>query len=95
MEQLLARSPRPAVATHDLNLVDKAAAIIRRDGIRAAEIQFFRGVRDELAGRLRANGFNVRVYIPYGSITRYVASSLGNMDLRRQAQRVLGLRPRP
>ena len=95
MVRLLDRSPRPAIATHDLDLVEQTVAILRRKALCAAELQFFLGVRDELARELRAQGLKVRIYIPYGRVARYWFSGFRTFDLRRQAQRLMGFRPRP
>jgi len=95
MRRLIAESPRPAVATHDKRLIAEAREIRERAGADAMELQFFKGVRDELARELRREGENVRIYVPYGPVLGYVLDGAPTFDLWRQAQRLVGLRPRP
>jgi proline dehydrogenase len=73
---------RPAVATHDLDLVDLAR---RLAGAREQpfEFQMLYGVRDSLQGELVGAGFDLRVYLPFGSqwypyLTRRLAEKPSN-----------------
>jgi proline dehydrogenase len=77
-----ASATKPAVATHDerlLELTRKLAA--DRDG--AFEFQMLFGVRPDLQRELVDEGFDVRVYLPYGSqwypyLTRRLAERPAN-----------------
>lgn len=69
MEQLLRRGNYPGLATHDVKIIEYAKAFVTREGIPADrfEFQMLYGVRRDLQERLRKDGFNVRVYIPFGT----------------------------
>ena len=72
----------PAIATHDMDLIDLARDLARRrDG--PFEFQMLYGVRTELQRQLAAGGFPVRVYLPFGSqwypyLTRRLAERPSN-----------------
>lgn len=66
MVLLLKKCKRPCIATHDVEMIQKAKELIRKNKIKKAEIQFFMNVRDRLAKKLAKEGFNVRVYVYYG-----------------------------
>lgn len=68
-ELLLAEGTLPALATHDERLVDGALDLASRRGIEASrfEFQMLLGIRRDLQERLRADGYRVRVYVPFGS----------------------------
>ncbi len=68
-EALLERGHYPGIATHDERIVD---AIERFVGERAIardrfEFQMLYGVRPELQRRLVADGYRLRIYVPYGT----------------------------
>lgn len=69
MREYLA-SPPPAVlqiATHDEKLIAEGAAIIRRDHLHdRTEFQMLYGIRTQRQLELAQEGFNVRVYVPFG-----------------------------
>jgi len=69
MEQLLRRGNYPALATHDPHIIEHAKAFVTREGIPAArfEFQMLYGVRRDMQERLRKEGFNMRVYVPFGT----------------------------
>jgi proline dehydrogenase len=69
MERLLEDGTYPAIATHDDSLIDKALHYVKEREIPAErfEFQMLYGVRRDLQNSLRAAGFNVRVYIPFGT----------------------------
>jgi proline dehydrogenase len=69
MERLLERGAYPAIATHDVRMIAHAKAFARSRGIAAArfEFQMLYGVRRDLQLRLRREGYNVRVYVPFGT----------------------------
>ncbi len=56
------------IATHDEAIVDKMRAFVNERKIdkRAFEFQMLYGVRRDLQRRLAAEGYGVRVYIPFG-----------------------------
>lgn len=67
--RLLDAGTYPAFATHD----DKLVAVVKRHatetgrGPERFEFQMLYGVRRDLQERLRAEGYRVRVYIPFGT----------------------------
>lgn len=77
MEQTL-----PAVATHDLSLVNLAKALATaRDG--PFEFQMLYGVRPDLQRKLVGEGYPLRIYLPFGSqwypyLTRRLAERPAN-----------------
>ena len=58
-----------ALATHDENIVRWAVKHTAAQGIDKAEFEFqmLYGIRRDLQERLAAEGYRVRVYVPYGS----------------------------
>jgi proline dehydrogenase len=94
MPYLLLHSDRPAIATHDLTLIEKAKNFIVANHVTGAEFQFFKGVRESLQRDLARDGFKVRVYLPCGNLWRFLVDGLASFDKWHQAQRMLGLRPR-
>ena len=69
MERLLERGNYPGIATHDVTIIDHAKAFAKKLGIPAArfEFQMLYGVRRDLQYRLRRAGYNLRVYVPFGT----------------------------
>jgi proline dehydrogenase len=69
METLLEKGNYPGIATHDGELVDKALAFVESRGIPSErfEFQMLYGVRRDLQEELHAKGYNMRVYIPFGT----------------------------
>ncbi len=69
METLLTRGRYPAIATHDERILAHARAFVAREGIvpDRFEFQMLYGVRRDLQDRLVADGFRVRVYVPFGT----------------------------
>jgi proline dehydrogenase len=84
LETLMAtESVKPAVATHDGGRIEVAKGLGRR---RTApwEFQMLYGVRDALQRALVADGFALRVYVPYGDswypyLTRRIAERPANV----------------
>ena len=68
MERLLTDGVLPAIATHDDRMVDHAAAFAQEQGIGPDrfEFQMLFGVRRDLQERLLAEGWAVRIYVPFG-----------------------------
>jgi len=69
MEQLMERGNYPGIATHDLKIIDHAKAFAKRRNIPVDrfEFQMLYGVRRDLQFRLRREGYNMRVYVPFGT----------------------------
>lgn len=69
MERLLREGNYPGLATHDEAIIAEARRIATRHDIAADrfEFQMLYGVRRDLQERLRASGYRVRVYIPFGT----------------------------
>jgi proline dehydrogenase len=69
MERLLREGNYPGIATHDEKIIQQARGIVEREGIgpERFEFQMLYGVRRDLQGRLHQQGFNMRVYIPFGT----------------------------
>jgi proline dehydrogenase len=69
MERLLEAGNYPGIATHDERLIRRAQEFARSRGIAPArfEFQMLYGVRRDLQERLRAAGWRVRVYVPFGT----------------------------
>lgn len=68
MLELLDRGTYPAIATHDENIVRRAIGYIRERKIAPDrfEFQMLYGVRRDLQRRLVAEGYRLRLYVPYG-----------------------------
>src|SRR6184192_1623034 len=69
MEWLLERGNYPGIATHDTAIIAHAKDFARQRGVapQRFEFQMLYGVRRDLQRRLRREGYNVRVYVPFGS----------------------------
>ena len=69
LSHLLLESPLyHGLATHDEAMIEAAKSYVRQHGIDSSrfEFQMLFGVRRDLQRKLVAEGFNVRVYIPFG-----------------------------
>ena len=68
MRKLLVGGQRPAIATHDAVLIQKAQEFCVASGIspRSFDFEMLFGVRRDLQLALVAQGYQVRVYLPYG-----------------------------
>lgn len=69
LSQLLLESPiYHGLATHDEAMIEAAKSYVQQHGIAPSrfEFQMLFGVRRDLQRKLVAEGFNVRVYIPFG-----------------------------
>jgi proline dehydrogenase len=69
MERLLERGNYPGIATHDEKIIAHARAFTKAKEIAPAryEFQMLYGVRRDLQHALRREGYNVRVYVPFGT----------------------------
>ncbi|MDQ3755446.1 MAG: proline dehydrogenase family protein [Acidobacteriota bacterium] len=68
MQALLASGTYHGIATHDPRMIDATVDFAEREGIgkEAFEIQMLYGVRRDLQVQLARDGYNLRVYVPYG-----------------------------
>jgi proline dehydrogenase len=68
MRQLVADGLSPAIATHDPAMIDATKAYAAERGVapEAYEFQMLYGVRRDLQASLLAEGYQVRVYVPFG-----------------------------
>jgi proline dehydrogenase len=65
---LLVEGQQPAIATHDVAMIDAIKQWAREENITADrfEFQMLYGIRRDLQARLVKDGYRVRVYIPFG-----------------------------
>lgn len=68
MQLLLAEGHYPAIATHDPALIDatRTFAALKGIGSDRFEFQMLYGIRRDLQQKLIADGYRMRVYIPFG-----------------------------
>jgi proline dehydrogenase len=68
METLIAAGSSPAVATHDPAMIDATKSFAAGLGVTpdAFEFQMLYGVRRDLQAALIAEGYRVRIYVPFG-----------------------------
>lgn len=85
-ERLLDHGDYPALATHDEDMIQHAMAYVDTKGIplERFEFQMLYGVRRDLQHALREKGYNMRVYVPFGSnwypyLMRRLAEKPGNV----------------
>ncbi len=69
MEALISRGNYPGIATHDEVMLTATREFVARENIPADrfEFQMLYGVRRDLQEQLVADGFRMRVYIPFGT----------------------------
>lgn len=69
MKMLLSRGNFPAIATHDPAIIEAACDYVRNHGISkdSFEFQMLYGICRDLQEKLVKQGYNMRVYVPYGS----------------------------
>jgi proline dehydrogenase len=69
MERLMERGNYPGLATHDAAIIARAREFAKGRGIEPAryEFQMLYGVRRDLQDQLRRSGYNMRVYVPFGT----------------------------
>ena len=69
MTMLLQHGNYPAIATHDEAIINATCKFARDNGISktAFEFQMLYGIRRDLQEKLVSQGYNMRVYVPYGS----------------------------
>ncbi len=69
MKMLLSDGNFPGIATHDPKMIDATIDFHQKEGISkdSFEFQMLHGVRRDLQQQLVADGFGMRVYVPFGS----------------------------
>ncbi len=94
MTYVLDHSSRPAIAGHDLEIHKEVKRYVIENGLKEKmEFQFFKGVRDDLARQLVHEGFHVRIYVPFGSVWRFIIHGFRTFDLMHQIERMAGFKP--
>ena len=68
MQLLLSSGTYHGIATHDPKMIDATINFATREGIgkEKYEFQMLFGVRRDLQHQLARDGFNIRIYVPYG-----------------------------
>ena len=68
MRNLLAEGTYPAIATHDEKIIGAAKSFVRGRNIppESFEFQMLYGIRRDLQRRLVAEGYRLRLYVPFG-----------------------------
>lgn len=68
MQLLLSSGVYHGIATHDPKMIDATIDFVQREGIAKEkfEFQMLFGIRRDLQRQLAHDGFNVRIYVPYG-----------------------------
>jgi proline dehydrogenase len=68
MQLLLSSGIYHGIATHDPKMIDATINFAQREGIgkEKYEFQMLYGIRRDLQHQLARDGFNMRVYVPYG-----------------------------
>lgn len=86
MWSLLDSGNRPAIATHDENMINAAKVYARQKNIppERFEFQMLLGIRRDLQEQLVKEGYRVRVYVPFGQywypyFTRRLAERPANL----------------
>lgn len=69
-ELLLSKTPYPRFATHDDNLISRIKNYTTNNNIAKDrfEFQMLYGLREETMTDLARNGYNTRIYVPYGTM---------------------------
>jgi proline dehydrogenase len=66
---LLTRGNYPGIATHDVEIIDAIKAFTHNNGISADkfEFQMLYGIRPSVQRQLVAEGYRLRIYVPFGT----------------------------
>jgi len=69
MQRLLLEGNDPGIATHGPEVISEAKRFVAEQGIGAErfEFQMLYGIRRDLQEQLVREGFNMRVYVPFGT----------------------------
>jgi len=70
MQMLITSARYPGIATHDDLLLNATKAFVTERSIehRAFEFQMLYGIRTDTQQQIAAEGYNMRVYVPYGKM---------------------------
>ena len=86
MRLLLTHGNYPAIATHDVAMIQEAKTFASQNNIDKSrfEFQMLYGIRRDLQEQLIREGYNMRVYVPYGTqwypyLTRRMAERPANL----------------
>ena len=86
MNLLLADGNYPAIATHDEKIIEKTKQFVSEHNIShdAFEFQMLYGIRRDLQQTLVKEGYNVRIYVPFGTewfpyYSRRLGERIGNV----------------
>jgi proline dehydrogenase len=86
MRQLLAHGNYPAIATHDPRMIQEAKTFVAANALAKSrfEFQMLYGIRRDLQEQLIHEGYNLRIYVPYGTqwypyLTRRMAERPANL----------------
>jgi proline dehydrogenase len=86
MRLLLAHGAYPAIATHDPRMIQEAKRFATANAITRErfEFQMLYGIRRDLQKQLHDEGYNLRIYVPYGTqwypyLTRRMAERPANL----------------
>lgn len=68
-EMLISKSRNPGIATHDDSLIQATKDFVAREGISPDrfEFQMLYGIRPDMQVQIADEGYNMRVYVPYGT----------------------------
>jgi proline dehydrogenase len=68
MQLLLSSGIYHGIATHDPKMIQATIDFVRREGIgkEKFEFQMLYGIRRDLQRQLARDGYNIRIYVPYG-----------------------------
>ncbi|HJT67733.1 MAG TPA: proline dehydrogenase family protein [Pyrinomonadaceae bacterium] len=68
MQLLLSSGTYHGIATHDPKMIDATVDFVKREGLSKDkfEFQMLFGIRRDLQRQLARDGYNVRIYVPYG-----------------------------
>ena len=85
-EHLIHHAQYPAIATHDTTIIDYVKNYVAEHKIAkdSFEFQMLYGVRRELQLQLVNEGYNVRIYVPFGTewfpyFSRRLGERIGNV----------------
>jgi proline dehydrogenase len=69
MKRLMEAGNYPGIATHDIEIIQEAKEFAKGRGIgpERFEFQMLYGIRRDVQAKLAADGYNMRVYVPYGT----------------------------
>ena len=69
MKMLIPKARYPGIATHDDLLIDATKAFVKEQGIDhdRFEFQMLYGLRPKTQQQIARDGYNLRVYVPYGT----------------------------